>query len=696
MPSPSVRGILIATIGIAAFAIVAMVGESSWLVWRRLGETQRIADVAAATRSVFTAMPAVRLDRSNTNRVLSYDAAQATVDAQVQESRATFLPAAQAATVVLARLDYPDGARLKADLAAELKTVQALMDESLAAMRKPKAERRATLAADYSRETTKLIDILDANSSAIGRLVKLQDGMVDALLAVKTNLWAARNAAGDGTLLVSNAVGGLPTPPDAVAQFNAHVGRAQTAWTLARAMTDGMIVDGRLAAAFDAGEKSFFAREALDMQRGVLAKVVGGAKPEMGVAEWNSGNVPRLASVLAPATVALDLANNRAEVESAAALRGLMTSLGILVATIVIAIGCIIGINRRIVGPLVVIRDRMLKLADGDLTVEAPYTHRGDEIGALGHAMAVFRGNMIQGEKLRAERAEEEERSAKRRKAESRAIADGFDRAVGGIVDMVAAAASRLQDSAGTLTASADETAVKSTAVAAASEQASANVASVASATEELSSSVTEIARQVAQSAAIAAKAVREAGETNEQVRGLAQAADKIGSIVGLINQIAGQTNLLALNATIEAARAGDAGKGFAVVAAEVKQLADQTAKATADISTQIGAIQGATEQAAHAIAAIGETIETMNTITSTIATAVDGQGAATGEIARNIQEASRGTAEVSGSIAGVNQAAAQSTSAAAEVLASASELSRQADTLRGEVAKFLETVRAA
>lgn len=696
MPSPSVRGILIATIGVAAFAIVAMVGESSWLAWQRLGETQRIADVAAATRSIFTAMPAIRLDRSNTNRVLSYDAVQATVDAQVQESRATFLPAAQAATVVLGRLDYPDGARLKAELTAELKTVQALMDESLAAMRKPKAERRATLAADYNRETTKLIDILDANSSAIGRLVKLQDGMVDALLAVKTNLWAARNAAGDGTLLISNAVGGLPTPPDAVAQFNAHIGRAQTAWTLARAMTDGMIVDGRLAAAFEAGEKSFFAREALDMQRGVLAKVVGGAKAEMGVAEWNSGNVPRLASVLTPATVALDLANVRAEDESATALRGLMMSLGILVATVVIAIGCIVGINRRIVGPLVVIRDRMLKLADGDLTVEAPYTHRGDEIGALGHAMAVFRDNMTQAEKLRAERAEEEERSAKRRKAESRAIADGFDRAVGGIVDMVAAAASRLQDSAGTLTASADETAVKSTAVAAASEQASANVASVASATEELSSSVTEIARQVAQSAAIAAKAVREAGETNEQVRGLAQAADRIGSIVGLINQIAGQTNLLALNATIEAARAGEAGKGFAVVATEVKSLAQQTAQATEEIAGEINSMRGATDQAAGAIRLIVGTIGRVEQALMVIAEAVSEQGSATADISASVSEAAIGTQAVSRDITGVKHVAEAVGSAAVVVEESTASLGDACRSLQEGVDTLVARLKAA
>jgi methyl-accepting chemotaxis protein len=218
----------------------------------------------------------------------------------------------------------------------------------------------------------------------------------------------------------------------------------------------------------------------------------------------------------------------------------------------------------------------------------------------------------------------------------------------------------------------------------------------VATATEELSSSIAEITRQVTQSARIAGQAVEESSRTTSTVRGLAEGAAKIGDVVKLINDIAGQTNLLALNATIEAARAGEAGKGFAVVAAEVKNLATQTAKATEEIAAQVGMIQQATGNSVAAIEGIGGTIGQINEIATTIASAVEEQGAATQEISRNVQQASAGTQEVSSNIGGVSQAAAETGAAASQVLSAADELSRQAETLRKEVGTFLADVRAA
>ena len=218
----------------------------------------------------------------------------------------------------------------------------------------------------------------------------------------------------------------------------------------------------------------------------------------------------------------------------------------------------------------------------------------------------------------------------------------------------------------------------------------------MASAAEELSSSIGEISRRVTESARIANKAVAEAQSTNQVIRALNDATQKVGEVVKLINDIAGQTNLLALNATFESARAGEAGKGFAVVAAEVKNLANQTAKATEDISAQIADIQGAARNAVGAIENIGTTITELNHIASAIASAVEQQGAATKEIARNVQQAAAGTGEVSANIVGVNQAAGQTGEGASQVLSSAQKLARAADLLGGEVEKFFARVRAA
>lgn len=271
-----------------------------------------------------------------------------------------------------------------------------------------------------------------------------------------------------------------------------------------------------------------------------------------------------------------------------------------------------------------------------------------------------------------------------------------FDVAANAVVKAVASAAVELQASAKSMTETAERTNSQSATVASASEQASANVQTVASAGEELSSSISEISRQVGQSAQIATRAVSQANDTDKQVQGLVDAAQRIGEVVQIINDIAAQTNLLALNATIEAARAGEAGKGFAVVASEVKLLANQTAKATEEISGQIGAIQAATKQSVEAIRSIGATIGEINQISTTVASAVEEQGAASREIARNVQEAAKGTKEVSQSIVEVSAGAQAVGSAAGDVLQASDELARQAEAMRTHVDGFLAKARAA
>jgi methyl-accepting chemotaxis protein len=374
----------------------------------------------------------------------------------------------------------------------------------------------------------------------------------------------------------------------------------------------------------------------------------------------------------------------------------LITLLWVLLgAGIGVAVTVVYLTSRSIVPPILKMVAAMGQLAGGNHAVEIPATEKTDEIGLMAKAVLIFKENMIKAKELAAREAEAiSERVA--RAARVNDLTQRFDSDISLVLKSVASATTELQATASSMTATAEETSNQATAVAAATEEASTNVQTVAAASEELASSVTEIGRQVAQSSAVAQKAVAEADRTNTTVQGLSDEAANIGDVVKLISDIASQTNLLALNATIEAARAGEAGRGFAVVAAEVKSLAEQTAKATDQISAQVSSIQTSSSQAVSAIKGITATINEMNEIASAIAGAVEEQGSATQEIARNVQQAALGTGEISSNVAGVQQAAGDTGAAAHQVLEASSELSRQSEMMRGQVETFLADIKAA
>ena len=371
----------------------------------------------------------------------------------------------------------------------------------------------------------------------------------------------------------------------------------------------------------------------------------------------------------------------------------MMMSLGTILLLIVTSIFSFFTIAR----PMRALSVSMDELAGGNFAVVLPGLGRKDELGAVAAAVEKFKVVSEQKSREEAEaKIKQDQIAAQQRKAEMVRLADSFEAAVGEIVETVSSASTELEASAGTLTATAERAQEVTTMVAAASEEASTNVQSVASATEELSSSVNEISRQVQESARMAGEAVDQARTTNDRVSELSKAAARIGDVVELINTIAGQTNLLALNATIEAARAGEAGRGFAVVASEVKALAEQTAKATGEIGQQITGIQAATQDSVGAIKEISGTIERLSEIASTIAAAVEEQGAATQEISRNVQQAAQGTQQVSSNITDVQRGASETGSASSQVLSAAQSLSTDSNRLKLEVGKFLDSVRAA
>jgi methyl-accepting chemotaxis protein len=436
--------------------------------------------------------------------------------------------------------------------------------------------------------------------------------------------------------------------------------------------------------------------------------------PDSPKVDWKLGDVR---GVLEVATVIEAQLANGAQLNMTIMSLVAVTGLIILLASVFFA--------RRVSVPMSSLSNVLARLSDRDYTVEVPNTGRQDELGAIAKGLQEFKEKSIETDRMKEEQeeakrvADEKERRAEEEKQRAEAeklraeeeekqraeeekrelmaqMTSDFEASIGGVVNSVASASTRMQSSAETMSSSSEETNSQSTAVAAAADQASVNVQTVATAAEELSSSILEIGRQVTHSTEITGAAVTEAQRADEMVQGLDAAAQKIDEVVELITDIAEQTNLLALNATIEAARAGDAGKGFAVVASEVKSLAGQTAKATEEISTQIGGIQRATQDSVGVIKGITNTIEEINQISTTIASAVEEQNAATQEIARNVEQAASGTQEVSTNIAGVTEAASESGRVASDVLSAAGELTSQSDKLRKEVDKFLAGMKVA
>lgn len=353
-------------------------------------------------------------------------------------------------------------------------------------------------------------------------------------------------------------------------------------------------------------------------------------------------------------------------------------------------------VGRNILRRIGALHQSMQLLANGDLETEIYRSkNHNDEISVMANTLQVFRESMIETRALTSEQDKDRIAKAERAARMEAKIAE-FESTVRSALDNLAQSANSMQSTAQSMSNTADQSNALVNAVASAAEETSVNVQTVSAGTEQLSSSIQEISRQVVTSAEIAKKAVDEAGATDATVQSLADSASRISVVVDLIQTIASQTNLLALNATIEAARAGEAGRGFAVVASEVKSLASQTAKATDEIRTQIASMQEVTTSAVGAIQGIGRIIGEINDVTTTIAAAVEEQGAATREIARNIQHAAGGTSEVSSNIVGVSTASAEAGAAAGEVLSASDALRREADTLRGEIDAFLNDMRAA
>jgi methyl-accepting chemotaxis protein len=596
----------------------------------------------------------------------------------------------------LTNSDFANREKLLAAAKEAAQRLAALRSKADAEMGKPASEREPTVASQWAPTITALI----MASQDLRVAATMEQDSVQARLSNLQNfkhfVWVISEYMGRERAAVAGLIAaGKPISAQEVMTLAMFRGRVEAAWDSLRAYS------GRLSAASSVSKGTDRVRESVfgvfeETRKLVYAAGLAGGTYPISSAEWFSRSTAAIDDVLALSTAASEAADAVADEEQDGTLRTLILNAILMAFSILLACSTLWMALSRVVRSLHQMTDAMAALAGGDLAITIPCSERRDEMGSMARALVVFKDSMNETNRLRAEQKEAEVQAKERRQVEMSRLASDFEAAIGEVIETVSSASTQLEASAGTLTVTAERAQELTTSVATASGQAAANVKSVAVATEEMASSVNEIGRQVQESSRIADQAVGQAQKANDRVGGLANAANRIGDIVELINTIAEQTNLLALNATIEAARAGEAGRGFAVVASEVKALAEQTAKATGEISQQIASIQAATGDSVSAIQEIGLTIGRMSEISSTIASAVEEQGATTKQISCNVHQAAQSTVQVSSDITDVQHGASETGSASSQLLSAARMLSRDSNRLKDEVGKFLSTVRAA
>jgi methyl-accepting chemotaxis protein len=679
-----------------SFCVVIGVSLNAWDSWGRLQVANRISVIADTSAYLFKAMHNLRTDRSTTDRLLNSDAPMdADIEKYLRALRDAEMPSMANALQLLPGMQFAGQQTLVPEFDRLFKLLTAEQQEFWSEVAKPKASRRAALPKEYLETTQGLLDNLDKMSGQLAGAVNHQDAAIDQLLAIKQIAWLLRNTGGEASLIVSKGLASGKITPEIRTNYIKFLGGTEIAWNALELTAAGMQLPPALSTALAATKTAYFEPSYLALRERLISTLAAGDKAEMTANQWSPVTVGRLGSAVNVAEAALDAAREHTVMQQAEARHSLILQLGLLALAVALTFAAMMAVTRRVIKPLHNMRDAMLKVAAGDLTVDTGYVQRQDEIGALAGALETFKQQAV--DKLRIE-AQERERNvgASARQQAMEAHVGEFETMVRETLQQLGDASNQMRTTSSSLSAVSRQTNERVEVAQRASGEASMSVESVASASEELSASINDISQQAQHAAGIASRAVSQARDTDGTVQGLAKSAGRIGEVVGLINTIAAQTNLLALNATIEAARAGDAGRGFAVVASEVKSLASQTAKATEEISEQIADIQKVAGEAIDAIKSIGGIIGEVNEVATAIAAAVQEQGAATQEISRSTQHAAHGTKNVSDNITGVKADADAAAAAADDVNLASKTLETQSQQLGSQVTQFLGKIRAA
>jgi methyl-accepting chemotaxis protein len=662
---------------------------------RSLSET--VAKNTEAARSVFAALQVIRVERGPTRTTLAQpEPASAEFIRLTSELRAKSQTAVTAMLSECALIDCVGSRKeLVAGFPQSFAKLQAIRSEVDRALRVPLNDRPPNIARDFNDAATDVVDRLEAMFSVLDDTIRMFDAETAELIEIKQLSWLARDGIGLERNYLSEGVITGKLSPVAQKRITELRTQATVTWPMVRQLT------ARAGAPQDivdlvksAHEEAFVKYEKL--RASVYDALTDGKIPAFSsediIASSNAA-LDRLADV---SNGALGAAHRHVLRRLDQANKNLLIHLGLLLVAILAGFGGIFIVIKRVTRPVAAITEVMRRLADGDATVAIPGTARGDELGEMATAVEVFKDNAVERQQLAAERLTADQEAARQRKIEILHIADRFEAVIAHIVTALAGSADELEVCASTLTQTTKDTQELAKNVAVASGEASKNALSISTSTEQMTASSGEISLQANQATAIAREAVAQAEKTIAGFTHLLKEAEQISAVAELITNIADQTNLLALNATIEAARAGTAGRGFAVVASEVKSLAKQTAQATERVGRQVAEMQRYAQESALALDEIRRTIGLFSEGSLSIQSAVEEQDAATREIAHYASDSEKRATEVARNLGSLSHKALEAGSASAQVLSATQALSRESNTLKIQVEKFLAEIQEA
>ncbi len=722
----SINALLKSVILFLCASLVVVLSFGAWDSWQRVATANRIAAVADVSTNIFKALHNLRSDRSRTVRALLSDRTNSG-DAQLRESRDAEVPALKAALAKLQTMSFPGQAAMVSELDQRISTLTRLHTESLAAAARPKSDRPASLASTVNDEFSGFITFLDRSSVQLNRLIKLEDAFVDQLMEVKQLAWMVRDRGGDASVIVSNAMSGQPLPQDPWVFYNANLARMEQAWEAMLQMAAGLPMPAKFNDAVEVAKREFFGAAYTELRTKTLKEIIAGQTPSITVDQWSPLTVPKLATVLAVAEVALDIAKDHTAKQHAVAMRSLMVQLVLLLGAVALAGGMILLVTRRVTRPLVTIQQAMLKLAGGDFNVVLPGLDRKDEIGAMANAVEKFKVLAVEKGRHEAEelvRRQQAEADLQAKSAQERAkiadeqarafdaLGDGLGRLSEGdltyrlddsfpaayrevrdnfntAIDRLYETIRSIAESAGEVANAAVEISTSTTDLSQRTEEQAASLERTSASMEEISSTVknnADSARHANQvTAGTRACADRGGDVVAQAVKAMSrieESSTKISDIIGVIDEIARQTNLLALNAAVEAARAGDAGRGFAVVASEVRNLAQRSSEAAKDIKSLIVNSTTQVQDGVDLVNRAGQSLEEIVQSIKQVASIVS-------EIASASAEQSTGIDHVNAALTQMDEVTQQNAALVEENAATAKVLEQQSHAMNEQVAFF-------